>query len=130
MSSIVGLKGEVFAHEGRVALAINAKGIKGAVEFRVGHLHPATVNFPAWADMMVGHIACRINPAICKPPYFRLADCVSAVAANHKLFRHPPDMMALPLTGQTYLFWLESIGGRSVVLIDTKARVEQWHSRT
>lgn len=97
---------------------------------------PETGLFPAWADMAVdGTIAVRINPDLCKPPYFRLFDCVAMVRQRVDDLRalKAGEKVVVPFGGQRIAFWVESLQGSfgklNVILVDTPERIQEWTSQ-
>jgi hypothetical protein len=128
-SALRGMKGEVFNMGGRVAGVIPPLGRPDAIPFVIKTVWPATSQFPAWADMIVGdNLRVRINPDICKPPFYRLFDCVAVVSKRTAqiLAVEPGHMMSATFQGVRYVFWPEDIGGVQVLMIDTEERVLMW----
>jgi hypothetical protein len=70
------LIGEVFQRDGATAFVIPAVGTPGAIKFELLNILGPGVNYPSWAEMSVEGLRCRVNPALCKAPYDRLADCL------------------------------------------------------
>jgi hypothetical protein len=129
--SIENLKGEIFSVDGKVGIAVPPAGMEDAIPFEVLEIHPPVGPSPAWADILLAGKPVRINPDICQPPFFRLADCL--MVAHFQREELPLHTMAAKVTlppaphpnAQDYLFWRENISGREVVMIDTLERVEQ-----
>ena len=134
MADIEKLAGEVFSDGGRVGIAIPRAGVDGAIPFIIVKVHPAELDggSPAWADLLLGGKAVRINPDICQPPFHRLADCL--MVAHHQREKLPTGDTKAKLTlppaphpeAQDFVFWKESIGGVEVVLIDRMDRIGQY----
>lgn len=130
--SIENLTGEVFSDGGKVAIAVPPAGMDGAASFVIVKVHPPGVSIPAWADIILAGSRVRINPEICQPPFFRLADCL--MVAHHQRGDLPLGDTAAKLTlppaphpnAQEFLFWKQNIGGLEVVMIDTMERVQRY----
>lgn len=130
---LVGLKGEVFNANGRVAFLIPPRA-NAEVVFDIQKVWPAMSDpqkgvCPPWADMVITdhgrEVYCRISPEICKNLY-RLADCVVFASQNAEKLRFAPELAAVSLGGEEFLFWRTMLIGVSVVMIDKKSRVEAW----
>lgn len=129
--SIENMKGEIFPVDGKVGIAVPPAGMEGAIPFEVLRVHPPGPTFPAWADILVAGKPVRINPDICQPPFFRLADCLKVAHLQREEL--PVHTMAAKVTlppaphpnAQDFVFWRENISGREVVMIDTLERVER-----
>lgn len=131
---LVGLKGEVFELDGRVAGCIPPSGQPGVIRFEVLGEYPGQT--PRWADMLVftkdgEERWTRINPEICTRPFWRLLDCVYAAAMT------PWKEFSLASAGQHTAMWFppqphpeaclfvftRAFNGK-LLLIDTHDRME------
>lgn len=132
---IEGLSGEVFNLDGRNAIQIPGVGREGAFRFQIIRFHPANGSVPAWADMMVDDLCCRINPDICRPPFTRLADCISLVAQVSASLSEIKDGWADWTTvwmppqphpaSERFVFAKTQLRNAHVIMIDTWERVER-----
>jgi hypothetical protein len=132
------LKGEVVkSPHGRIDGAVPPIGMPGAIRFEIFGEYPG--QNPPWADMQLeveGRlIKCRINPKICRAPFFRLWDCVNIVAEDSDKFPliesgnmattwFPPQPHP---DSQQFVFVRAFMG--QLVLIDTYARAKQFDRR-
>lgn len=123
MSDIKNLKGCVFEHNGKVAGAVPPIDNPDAIPFHVLSVHPATWDFPDWANIMSGNIPIRINPAICQPPYLRLFDIIALVNQTYnQLIDLQPKTTTATLGGQEFVLFATDIQEMKVIMVDTLER--------
>lgn len=136
---LVGLKGECWPDEnGRIGLAVPPLGIhSNAVQWQILELSPASGKTPAWTDLVAGNLRIRINPDICQPPFWRLADCVWFASGLWQTFPSGDQwaMLSFPPEphphSQAFVFQRCTLhGGIEGVIIDTLDRCKQFHDRT
>jgi hypothetical protein len=125
-----GLKGEVFTLDGRIAGSIPPSGVRDAIRFEI--LGEYAGQHPRWLDMLVDGEKCRINPDSCKPPWFRLFDCVEAAKRRRRLFFRTKDARVSATwfpprphpNARLFAFMLAFNG--EVLLIDTFERMQRF----
>lgn len=95
----MGIRGEVFNLDGKIAGAVPPVGQPDGIPFEIGAAWPETSRFPAWTDMMVDD---TVLPSI------RLCD----VGKDPGIAIATGMMHEITLQGQEFVFWPEVIGGR------------------
>jgi hypothetical protein len=130
---LIGLQGETFESNGRIAGCIPPMGQKGAIKFKILGEYPGQT--PRWADMDVftakgekRHV--RINPDICEFPFFRLYDCVSVAGTvpwnEFSLVESGAHTaMCLPPSNGKLFVFTRAFKGK-LLLIDTYERMKEF----
>lgn len=137
-SKIEGLTGAAWINGGRCFGTVSKRGAlpSGAVKFRVLSYYPENVagrRCPAWADVKVERINCRMIPDVIQPPYFRLFDAVAFVSLYHDtIMATGRDGRIKAVFGgeanpEAFYFWGERLHGTPVIFVDTEVRLIEWN---
>ena len=132
---LAGLKGECWGDEnGQIGLSVPPLGIHpDAIQWKIVDVTAASGRTPAWADVVAGKRRIRINPDICQPPFWRLADCVWFTCGLWESLPTGSEWARIALPpkphphSQEFVFQRCTLpGGVEVVLIDTFDRCEEF----
>ena len=136
--SNVGLCGEIFNCEGKVACATQKKGTPpqfGGVIFEILAEYPETDQFPAWTDIRIGNKRVRMNSELCEAPWWRMIDCLHVVDKESDGFPmnafddRVQKANVTTLGGQQFTFSNVVIDGDVVSVVDTAERASTWKPR-
>ena len=135
LEHLIGLKGEAFKLDGRVAVAVPPMGNPDAIQWEIGYAYPGTKEFPEWVDVTVNGQPCRINPEICEAPFLRLAECVVIVDTQRDMLPNIEQGTWASITlppiphpdAKVFVFARAIFGGiLEVVMIDTLERTQKY----